>query len=372
MTGARQVRRTLLAALAAAVVTVSIVALASPAPVDGSWVIRGKGFGHGVGMSQYGAEGMARTGRKYRRILRHYYRNTRIGRVNSQSVRVLLSERSRVGFTRARRACGGSVNRGRRYSFAGGRRVSLRNASGKRLRRCGRQARARGPAGVRITGHGRYRGALLARASGGGLMVINVVPVEGYVKGVVANEVPSSWHRQTLRAQAVAARSYGIATSRSGAFDHYADTRSQVYGGRRSETTRTNRAVDATRLQVVRHGGSVAVTYFFSTSGGRTESVEHGFSGGSASPYLKSVNDPFDDISPYHRWRVTYSDAEMKSRLSGLFAGNLRRIRVLETGDSPRIVRARVVGSRSSSRVSGATLRDRLGLRSTWARFRKR
>jgi stage II sporulation protein D len=368
----QRVTQTSICMLAAAMLAIPIAAFGSPARADGSWVIQGKGFGHGVGMSQYGAQGLAQNGRKYRRILRHYYRDTRIGTVEPRSVRVLLSVRSRVSFRRARRACGGRVNPQRRYSFVGGARVVLRNDRGKRLRQCGRRARAGGPGGLRILDHGRYRGALVARAGASGLMVINAVPLEGYVKGVVANEVPSSWHRQTLRAQAVAARSYGIATSRSGAFDHYADTRSQVYRGRRSETGRTNRAVDDTSRQVVRHRGRVAITYYFSTSGGRTENVEYGFSGGSSSPYLKSVNDPFDDLSPHHRWTVTYSAALMESRLSGLFRGNLRRIRVLQTGESPRIVRARVVGSQGSSVVSGDTLRSRLGLRSTWARFQRR
>jgi stage II sporulation protein D len=356
----------------AAALALSVTAFANPASADASWVAQGKGWGHGVGMSQYGAQGFAQNGRNYRRILGHYYRDTRIGEVKPRSVRVLLSTASLVGFTGARRACGSRVNPQRSYSFAGGRRVSLLNARGKRLRVCGGQARARGPGGVRILGHGSYRGALVAQAGGSSLMVINAVPLEAYVKGVVPNEVPASWHRQALRAQAVAARSYGIATSRGGAFDHYADTRSQVYRGRSSETGRTNRAVDDTRRQVVRHGGGVAVTYYFSTSGGKTENVEHGFSGGSPSPYLRSVDDPFDNISPVHSWRVTFSDRAMESRLSGLFRGNLRRIRVLETGGSPRIVRARVVGSQGSSVVSGATLRSRLDLRSTWVRFQRR
>jgi stage II sporulation protein D len=89
-------------------------------------------------------------------------------------------------------------------------------------------------------------------------------------------------------------------------------------------------------------------------------------------PYIKSVRDPFDDVSPVHRWRETFSNASMEARLAGLFAGRLRAIRVRKTGVSPRIVRARVVGSRDSSTVSGDELRARLGLRSTWARFEKR
>jgi hypothetical protein len=62
----------------------------------------------------------------------------------------------------------------------------------------------------------------------------------------------------------------------------------------------------------------------------------------------------------------------MQSALSGLFGGRLKKIKVTKTGASPRIVKAKVVGSRSGSRVSGATLQARLGLMSTWARFHKR
>ena len=70
-----------------------------------------------------------------------------------------------------------------------------------------------------------------------------------------------------------------------------------------------------------------------------------------------------------HRWKETFSDSQLASRLGGLFDGRLRAIRILQTGRSPRIVRARVVGSSGSKTVSGDTLRARLGLRSTWAKF---
>ncbi len=123
---------------------------------------------------------------------------------------------------------------------------------------------------------------------------------------------------------------------------------------------------------MVRHRKQVATTYFFSTSGGRTESVEHGFPGAEPVRYLKSVKDPYDGASPYHTWTVRFSQNEIESELSGLFSGRLRRIKVLKRGDSPRIVRARVVGSQGSSTVSGPTLQAHLDLRSTWARFLKR
>jgi stage II sporulation protein D len=346
-------------------------ALLAPAAADAAWSIKGRGFGHGVGLSQYGAFGFAEHGRNYREIIDHYYADTRLDR-NAGRVRVLLgSGQGSVGFSGAGRACGERLNAGRDYSFAvesGD--VVLRGRGGDRVATCGAEGKA--SSGIKVDGLGSYRGALVARATGGNILVINQLGSEAYVKGVVANEVPSSWPAAALEAQAVVARSYGLATERAGPFDHYADTRSQVYGGRASETKATNRAVEATARRVVTYRGAPAITYYFSTSGGRTESSEFGFSGGSALPYLRSVKDPFDDASPVHRWRQRLSDERMEAKLSGLFEGELREIDVLKTGDSPRIVSARVVGSRGSTTVSGDTLRARLDLRSTWARFRHR
>ena len=337
------------------------------------WKVEGRGFGHGVGLSQYGAYGFAKHGRTYKQILGHYYAQSKLGKAGGGKVRVLLDEGAgSVGFTGATRACGRRVSPDRDYELAtarGG--IELRKAGGAAITGCGDEAVASDRV-LRIAGEGRYRGSLVAAISGGGLQVINELRLEDYVRGVVPNEVPTSWPAEALRAQAVVARSYGIATERSGSFDHYDDTRSQVYGGFDSETKATNKAVAATRGQVVKHGGKTAVTYYFSTSGGRTENSEFGFPGGERIPYLKSVKDPFDDESPLHTWTERFSDEEMESELSGLFSGKLQRIEIVETGRSPRIVRARVVGSSGSETVGGDTLRDRLGLRSTWAKFERR
>ncbi len=334
------------------------------------WVIRGHGFGHGVGMSQYGAYGYAKHGRDYRSILKHYYRNTRIATAND-SIKVLLaSGRGSVGFSNARKACGKRLRSGRGYQFAeSGSDVLLRSTRGRKLANCGRKGTARGGHGIRVEGKGTYRGKLVAKASGG-LLVVNKVGLDDYAQGVIANEMPSSWPQHALRAQAVASRSYGLSSSGGRGFDVYDDTRSQVYGGKGSETSATNRAVRETSRQILRYHKKVITAFFFSTSGGRTESIQYAF-GGSPVPYLKSVKDPYDDTSPYHSWKVRYSQGEMESRLSGLFRGRLKKVKVTKTGDSPRIVKAKVVGSRDSSRVSGSTLQGRLGLMSTWARFRR-
>ena len=122
---------------------------------------------------------------------------------------------------------------------------------------------------------------------------------------------------------------------------------------------------------MLEYRGEVIPAFFSSSSGGRTENVEFAFLGAEPKPYLRSVRDPYDDASPDHRWRETFSRAAMESKLSGLVEGRLRAIRVTRTGVSPRIVRAQVVGTRGSTTVTGSDLQVRLGLRSTWAKFKR-
>jgi stage II sporulation protein D len=200
--------------------------------------------------------------------------------------------------------------------------------------------------------------------------VINAVPLDQYVQGVVALESPSTWPLEALKAQAVAARTYAITATKGGAgFEHYADTRSQVYGGAGAETPATNQAVAETAGQVVTYQGVPVVTYFFSTSGGRTEDVQNAF-GGPPQPWLKSVDDPYDDTSPRHRWGpIRMGPAAAQSRLGGLVKGRFRGIKVLRRGSSPRVVAAEVIGTRGRTRVTGSTLRARFGLYDTWAYF---
>jgi stage II sporulation protein D len=253
--------------------------------------------------------------------------------------------------------------------------VILRKSGGKKRKNCGSllTARSGGDGLIELPAVGTYRGDMKFGADGAaGLLTVNSVGLESYVKGVVPNEMPSSWPSKALRAQAVAARSYALATDKGhDAFDHYADTRSQVYGGVASETSKTNSAVKDTRGMVVKHDGEVAITYFFSTSGGMTENVESVWPGSSPTPYLKAAPDPYDAASPHHDWKVTYTGDEMKSLLSGLYSGDLLGIEVVETGASGRILKAKVEGSTGSTTVDGPTLQSRLGLRSTWASFER-
>jgi stage II sporulation protein D len=339
------------------------------------WVVKGRGFGHGVGMSQYGAYGYAQHGKGYRFILRHYYTGTSLDQVSPRTVRVLLYiEPGNVPFSGATGACGRRLDQDRVYEarFSSGS-VVLQTREGRRLAGCGRKLRAHGDGSIRINAQGLYRGALEVvptRSDPGSLNVINALGVERYLQGVLPGEVPASWPAAALRAQAVAARSYALSSGVDGnGFELYDDTRSQVYGGLDSEEPQTNRAVAATKREVVTYRGEVAQCFFFSTSGGRTENVEYGFIGSSPVPYLKSVRDPYDSASPLHTWRLSFPDATVQRRLAPYVRGRLQWIKVTKRGVSPRIVSARLVGSRGTTTIRGDTLQYALGLYDRWAYF---
>ena len=350
-------------------------ALAPGASAETTWTVSGHGFGHGVGMSQYGADGFAQHGFAYRDILAHYYQGTTIGTAPPGRVRVLLTiAGGDVSFKKATSACGKTLNPTRLYSaHRSGGGVQLLSDSGRVLADCGGKLRATGKGRVWIRGNGSYRGALeVVASSGSGLNVVNALNIDKYVRGVVAGEMPSSWPQAALEAQAVAARSYALTGSVQGrGFNLYDDTRSQVYRGIAGETAATNQAVTATKGQVAMYAGQIARTYYSASSGGETESVEFGFPGSEPVPYLKAVDDPYDTTSPLHSWRRVLSQSEIESKLGRLLKGSLEDIVITKTGVSPRIVSANVVGSGGTTKVSGADLESALGLYSTWMTFSK-
>ncbi|HEV2059549.1 MAG TPA: SpoIID/LytB domain-containing protein, partial [Solirubrobacteraceae bacterium] len=352
-----------------------VAVAAAPAQAASRLVVRGAGFGHGIGMSQYGAFGFAQKGKEHDEILRHYYSGTQIGKLEGGGeVRVLLKSASRIVFGSATQLTGGrKLDPARRYVAVRGLSGSilLRSSSGRKLGTYASPLAIQGAAtGLRVYGRsgnaaldGRYRGNLEVRASRlGGVSAINAIAIDDYIRGVVAGEMPSSWPQEALRAQAVAARTYALATSKNGdGFDQYADTRSQVYNGISGETPSTDAAVAATAGKVVAYQGKPIVTYYFSTSGGRTENIENVFIGAKPEPYLTSVDDPYDEASPRHKWVRRMSLRSAERRLGSLVKGSLTRIRVLQRGKSPRVVRAQIVGTRGRTSVSGPTLRSKLG-----------
>ncbi len=372
--GARRLRA-LLAAGAAALALLSIYPLSAAASVR--WVVHGRGFGHGVGMSAYGAYGYALHGKGYRFILGHYYTGTSLGTLQGpRIVRVLLGiERGDVGFSGATSACGRRLDPRRSYEAhrAGGT-VKLRSSAGKPLARCGRTLRAAGPGTVRIAGYGTYRGALEAvptESQAGSLNVVDALSVDNYVKGVIPNESPPSWPAAELKAQAVASRSFALTAGVGGnGFDLYADTRSQVYKGLESEYASSNAAAEETRGQVLMYGGHIAEALFSACSGGHTESIQNVF-GGPAIPYLQGVPDPYDTLCPLHEWTLRFSGPQISARLGPYLKGRLKRVVVTKTGVTPRILAARLIGSGGASTVTGTDLESGLGGYSDWMSFQK-
>jgi stage II sporulation protein D len=370
--------------LSVALIAVSLAAAAlAPATAGAatSYTIRGAGNGHGVGLSQYGAQGMAKDRKRYRAILAHYYRGAELGAAPTDRIRVLLADGApEIVFSGAKRIPGRrALDPDRTYravATADGE-VELCRLSGRRCSRHFGPLRVDGGANLlRLAGpalndvsDGEYRGDLFLHAAAGRLTAVNHVQLEDYLRGVVPGEMPASWRREALRAQAVAARSYALATAREGQlFDQYPDQRSQVYQGFSGEDPRTDAAIAATAGKVLFHDGAVATTFFFSSSGGRTEANENSF-GGRPLPYLRSVRDRADRISPHHRWAFSRTRERMERELGSLVEGRYLGIKVLERGDSPRVVRAEVVGTRGRRPTDGKTLRARLGLRDTWAYF---
>ena len=378
-------RRSRAVRLAVAVLAAAVVlGAATQAAAEVAFRFEGRGFGHGVGMSQFGARGAALAGLDAQRILAHYYRGAVIGTAPTTSLRVRLAEsRAAVlveGTTalRAVPAGGGPAttlpgNTGFRAVVRHGVLHIVGPAGKVRLRAsAGALIAAAGPDGLVTLGGKPFRGALRLVPVGPALLdVVNVVELEGYLAGVLPREMPASWGDDTpaaLQAQAIAARSYALASRRAERhYDLHSDIRSQVYGGVAGEDPRASAAVEATRGTVLTHGGEVITAFYFSTSGGRTENVENVF-GGEPRPYLVSVPDPCDGTSPFHRrWPdpPTVSGSRL-GRLLGL-GSPVRTFTITRRGVSPRVLSARVdTADGGTHTVSGASVRRVLGLRDTW------
>lgn len=374
----RAINKTIINKIALLFLASALLASLYPAGAQGAvnWVVHGRGFGHGVGMSAYGAYGFAKEGKGYRFILGHYYRGTSIGSLEkSRVVRVLLdTSPGDVEFSGATSACGQKLDPRRSYeAHRNGRSVVLRSSGGRRLAGCGGKLRAAGAGKITIAGQGTFRGALETvptESEAGSLNIVNALAIEQYAKGVMSNEVPPSWPTEELKAHAVAVRSIAITGDVDGnGFDLYSDTRSQVYEGLESEYARTNDAVAATKGQVVMYGGEIAQTLYSACSGGHTESAVNVF--GSPVPYLVGVPDPYDYHCPLHKWTLEFTGPEISSRLGSYLKGKLKRVAIVKTGVSPRIVTAKLYGTGGVSTVTGSQLSVALGGYDTWMKFQK-
>ena len=243
-----------------------------------TFFITGHGWGHGLGMGQYGAYGYAQHGWTYDRIIKHYYTGTTIGQAPVSRIRVLLVDSAKqvtissklpfqvVDATGSKHALNaGSLTVGPGYKYTDPTNLQAKPT----VLPYPLEFRA-GATALALNGRG-YRGSLrVLKLSATKVRIVNVVDLDLYLRGVVPSEMPKSWAPEALKAQAVAARSYALSHLHpsNGGFDLYSDTRDQVYLGIPHEAPSTTAAVNATAGQVALYKGKVASTYFFSTSGG--------------------------------------------------------------------------------------------------------
>ena len=364
----------LLAGLAAAVVVAvgASFGLADPARGASTIKVCGSGYGHGVGLSQWGAYGRAEAGQGYGRIVKAYYKGVSLNTFSrNPTVRVLLDSGS---FSGGHKVVVLSGSKGRLRNLATGGTVTLSPATyrvtylpnrklyrvanvsaGKRIGSYTGPIALERASGRRLRFGGKpYRGRYEVRTKDSKLLLVNRLRMEDYLKGVIPNEMPASWASTALKSQAVAARSYAWATRRGGAFDFYADTRDQVYGGASTEARSSNGAVKATARVVATYDGRAITAFFHSSAGGYTEDAAYVFN---SAPYLKSKKD-YDSSgrkyearvgSPWTSWRGTI-DRDGSPKLG---VGNITGLRVLERSRSGRAMKVRVKGTKGEKVISG-------------------
>lgn len=199
------------------------------------------------------------------------------------------------------------------------------------------------------------------------LHVLNTVLLEDYLRSVVPSESPASWPLESLKAQALAARTYAVANwgkHQANGFDMRNDTADQVYKGVASEHPGTNAAVEATRGQIIQHGGRPITALFFSSSGGYTDSSAEVW--GTALAYIQPRPD-FDQASSRYRWQLQRSQAELQAavRKLDLNLGTIQDIIPLSRTPQGRVKELRIVGSQGNADLNANHFRFAAGLYST-------
>ncbi len=351
------------AVLAAAATAATPVA---PRPV---FVVDGGGWGHGVGMSQWGAYGQAREGRTYADILSTYYPGTTLDHTPPRSVRVLVAQAAKTlrlsskGAFRLRDAAG-AVHQLAAGDLALGPQLEIDVDGVVTVLTSPLTISPVGTGPLALQGTG-YRGRLTVTSDGKTLQAINTVGLELYLQGVVPGEMPRGWPLEALKAQAAAARTYALASIVKGKpFDLYSDWRSQVYYGVEEESTATTRAVRETRGRILTFGGQPAQTLYFSSSGGRTRSAIDVY--GTDFPYLVAVDDPWDDVAgnPNHTWQPVALTAGKLAIALKLKGSIVDATASLGSDGRPTVVTF-TTATGAVKKVSARDVRQRLALRST-------
>jgi stage II sporulation protein D len=376
----------------------------SPPPPPATVTFYGRGYGHGLGMSQYGARGRALAGETAPEILAHYYENTTLATLAATTpVRILLM----TGFRPTTRTpavvialngpftvdgvagtwpAGASSNLLHVTRPTAGWHLRIVSSTGILLKtmKTGSSVRIR-PAATstrlqvwsKPSVYDTYRGTIRLVGSQAGLVsVIDETTLDLYLRGVVPVEMPASWPPEALKAQAIAARSYAAAHLHpmTGSWDIRDDTSAQVYRGTRGEQSLATNAIIATSGQVLMSGTHVVTAMFHSADGGATENNENvyvsptGARVSSPVSYLRGSSDrepdgtSYDSASPHATWQTA---AYTLDQLSAVFAadprtdvGTISALDLSHVGVSGRLIGVTLTGSLGSLTVSGEIFRS--------------
>ncbi|MBE0448251.1 MAG: SpoIID/LytB domain-containing protein [Actinobacteria bacterium] len=377
----------------------------APGLAADEYTFEGYGYGHGIGMCQWGAKGRADSGQTYQQILSRYFQGTQVTSNYSVPSRVRVRLFGSSNLSRAYIEGGGSttfnfIKTDGSYVYKGaiGKWAIVSTSTGLL-----RLIKPDGTIGAdNLTGpiiatntlgslvvynasgsrYHAYEGSIyIYPNSSASFYLVNYVQFEPYyLYGL--GEVPSSWPYQALYAQAIAARSYAIRNMKpQDKFDLYDSVASQVYVGvdKINEVSngtnwgaRWKKAVDDTASKVITYNGAVISAYYFSSCGGHTENVELAWPNASPQPYLKGVSDIDSSGKAFCQqsgnssfsWSKTISKADFESKLG---IPNIANLRVTKMGVSPRISQLEIVQSNGiKTSMQGNTFRLKLGLKSTW------
>lgn len=374
-------------------------------PADGSYPVEGRGYGHGIGMSQWGAKGAAEKGLIWPAIMAFYYPGTSVINNGNPTIRVQLTGQSSL-IARAQSGMRVNLDSGNPASptqilpvtvvrhgatlTVGAWDIAwyadpLPTNAGWWLRfrpvgGAGFLNYARSPATARLVAFDNpstgtialeragalstYRGQLRhVRSEAGGSATVTLVaalPMESYLRGVVPSEMPASWSAEAVRSQAVAARTYAeyerehVLSGR--AYDTCDSTACQVWGPIAREHPLADQAIAATAGQILTSAGAAAFTQFSAANGGYTAA--------GSQPYLVAQPDPYD----HDTWTTAVAATAIERAWPSI--GRLTVLQVVQRdgrgGWGGRVTQLMITGSGGSVRVTGAAFRAALGLRSTW------
>ncbi len=363
----------------------------------------GKGTDHGVGLSQTGAKGRANAGQTYDQILNAYYTGLTLAPVSAdkETIRVLLADSYVPTATVPARVTGvngpwtsaafpdeifpantylqmdpqvdGTWTANVYDGTTGAVLATLPAATDLTMDPADPASLFTVKFRDSLRKYDTYRGSMRVRVNGTGIMAVNILGIDEYVQGVVPAEMIPSWPVEALKAQAVAARSYGAARIKTtGFYDVVPTSVNQVYGGYSFEYAKTNIAAQGTAGIVLWYGDKIANAYFFDTAGGATENSEYawpttGGKPGTVIPYLRGIQDKDPNGVPYDIGSVSYSWSSANftmAQLSNVFKQDSRtNVGTLTSftfsrGVSGRIYKAVLTGSGGTKTVNGATFKN--------------